>query len=68
LFNLRYHRVADAIVTSEGEVKVTFDEGISIAARPDGKYENWAFSGVGLNLVCRPSGGVMWLAGDLPPL
>jgi hypothetical protein len=69
LFDLRYHKLAKATVTAEGELVLIFDEGTRLTVSPNDSYESWGLSGPAeLILACPPGGGDPRIAGDLPPL
>ena len=58
VLSLRGTRVVAATATRSGALDVRFDDGSTLSAGPDPRYENWEMSGPdGLHLVAPPGGG-----------
>lgn len=69
LFDLRHHKLAEATVTIDGDLDLTFDQATRLSVHPDDNHENWGLSGPGdLILACPPGGGDPRIAGNLPTL
>lgn len=58
LLDLRHKIVVNASADNGSHIGILFDDGSTLDAGPDGKYENWEIVGPnGLNLVGMPGGG-----------
>ena len=57
LLSLRHARVIRAVADREGNLEIVFDNGSSLIAGPDERYENWTVSGAGFSVIAPPGGG-----------
>jgi hypothetical protein len=65
LLDLRHKIVVNAIADSRSRIEISFDDGSSLEAGPDGNYENWEVVGPdGLILIGMPRGAPALFASE----
>jgi len=56
---LRHDRIAHATATEDdAKLRIEFESGRVLTAGPHPRYENWAVTGEGFQLIAMPGGGV----------
>jgi hypothetical protein len=58
VLGLRHDGIQSCRASQAGDLAVEFESGARIAAATHGKYESWAVSGPGFQLIAVPGGGV----------
>jgi hypothetical protein len=57
VLELRGSRVASATADRQGQLNVVFEDGTSLSAGPDERYENWDLAGPESLILAAPPGG-----------